>query len=280
MYQALTKELFPNLGSLDLFRVNLNNFSVNENVTSVACRNCQFAIKEPFFDENFAFPNTECLVLDAMLSEINLEFRLPKLPRLKHLEVRNCVIKDKLSSKKFPSLRSMVLEGVSVCAGIKITRLNALHRLELVDIEKLPLKTNWYGVRMLSLTKVRGTHLYKLVNIEVFPKLAALYIDIAEDLNLKVLQPHAILKKLSIKTSGKIPCLSDLQDRFPLIMEISLDGEVDEMDVPSLPTLKKVEVIPCPLFKYRRAWFKKCRNLKLFNGKDMKLDQKWFNCNK
>ena len=159
--------------------------------------------------------------------------------RLKHLEIRHCSIDDKLSSKKFPSL----------------------HRLELIHIENLPQMTKWKGVRMLSLSKVRANQLWKFVNIEIFPKLAALYIESAEGINLKVLQPLSTLKKLSIKTSGKIPCLSDLKDRFPLLTELCLDGEVDDSDIPNLASLKKVEVIPIPLKKFRRNWVKKCRNL-------------------
>ena len=130
---------------------------------------------------------------------------------------------------------------------------------------------------MLSLSKVRANQLWKFVNIEIFPKLAALYIESAEGINLKVLQPLSTLKKLSIKTSGKIPCLSDLKDRFPQLTELCLDGEVDDSDIPNLASLKKVEVIPIPLKKFRRNWVKKCRNLELFNGRDVKLDQKWFN---
>ena len=212
-----------------------------------------------------------------MISDITPKRRLPKLLQLRHIEIRNCCIDDRLSKNKFPSLRSMVLEGVSVCSKVKITQLNKLQRVELVDVENLPRKTKWKWVRALSVTKVRAHQLYKLVNIEIFPNLASLDIDTADDLDLKVLQPHPMLQKLSIRTSGKIPHLSDLKDRFPLLCELSLDSEVDEKDIPNLPSLKEVEVIPIPSIKYRRNWVKQCANLKLFNGKDVKLFQWWFN---
>lgn len=277
LYKVLTNEYFPNLEHVDIFRANLNQFAVHPNVKSVILRCCQFEIKEPFADNEFPFPNMESLILNSLISEITPKRRLPKLPQLKHLEIRNCAIDDKLSRNKFPLLRSMVLEGVSVCSKIKITRLKKLHRLELVNVEFLPRKTNWDMVRVVSVTRVRAHLLYKLVNIEIFPNLGSLYIDTAEDLDLKILQPHPTLKKLCIRTSGKIPCLSDLKDRFPLLMELCLDGEVDEFDIPSLHALKKVEVIPIPSIKHRRNWMKKCKKLELFNGREVKLDQRWFN---
>jgi len=115
------------------------------------------------------------------------------------------------------------------------------------------------------------------VNIEEFPKLAALYINCAEDVVVQVLQPHATIKKLSIKTTGNIRGLSDLNDRYPLLMDLRLHGKVDVKDIPTIPLLKNVEVIPFPLVKFRKKWLKKCRNLVLFNGRSVKLDQKWFN---
>ena len=64
-----------------------------------------------------------------------------------------------------------------------------------------------------------------------------------------------------------------MNDRVSLLMELCLDGKVDETDILNLPCVKKVEVVPIPLIKCRRDLVKKCRNLKLFNGWDVKLDQ-------
>ena len=138
LYKGLTNKFFPNLEHVDLFRVNLNDLTVNLNVKSAILRSCQFEIKEPFSIDEFTFPNAESQVLDRMISDITPKSRLPKLVGLKHLEIKHCYMDNKLSNNKFPSLRSMVLEGVSVCAKIMITRMKMLHSLELIDIEKLP----------------------------------------------------------------------------------------------------------------------------------------------
>ena len=276
-YKVLTEKFFPDLEHLELFRVDVTNLMVHRGVKSVVLRSCMMEQKKQVSDNDFAFPNSESLVLDRMISEITGKNRLPYVQRLQHLTIRNCAIHDKLSRKKFPCLRSLVIEGVSVCAKIQITRMEKLHRLELRDIENLPQNAKWEGVRMLSLSRVRANQLWKLVNSEEFPKLVALYIDSAEDMVLELLQPHVLLKKLSIKTNGMIIGLTSLQDRFPLLEELCLDGKVAETDIPNLDCLKQVEVTPTPSIKYRKRWVRKCSNLEVFNQRDAKLNQIWFN---
>ena len=230
----MTDNYFPNLEHVEHFRDDVNNLTVHRNVKSVILRSCLMEYKEPVSNIDFAFPNAQNLALEGMISEITAESRIPYLERLEYLAIRNCAIHNKLSRNKFPRLRTLVIKGVFVCANIQITRMEKPHRLKLVNLENHPQNAKWKGVRMLPLSNVRANQLWKLVNPEEFPKLTALYVDSAEDVVLELLQPHVSLKILSIKTNGTIIGLRSLQDRYPLLEELCLDGELAETNIPNL----------------------------------------------
>jgi hypothetical protein len=265
----LTKQNFPKLENVDLFWVNVNQLPDNENVTSVILRCCHYERFEPYKDNDFPFPMAKSLVLISMTSKITKKSRLPMLKCLQHLEIRNCSVDDKLSSNKFPALRSLVLEGVSVCKNIQITRLKRLHRVVLIDVEKLPRKNNWKGVNMLSLSKVCAIRLSKLVDIESFPKLAVLYVDCTEDVVIELMMPHPKLRKLSIRTTGDILGIEHLSSRYPMLVQLSLEGKFNKLETPDLKCLKRVKIVPNPKKTIRRNWKKKCQKIELFNDIDM-----------
>ena len=266
----MTDNYFPNLEHVEHFRDDVNNLTVHRNVKSVILRSCLMEYKEPVSNNDFAFPNAQNLVLDGIISETMAVSRILYLERLEHLAIRNCAIHDKLSRNKFPRLRSLVIKGVFVCANIQITRMEKPHRLKLVDLDNHPQNAKWKGVRMLPLmlplSNVRANQLWKLVNPEEFPKLTALYVDSAEGVVLELLQPHVSLKILSIKTNGTIIGLRSLQDWYPLLEELCLDGKVAETNIPNVDSLKKVDVTPTPLKKYKKSWVKKCRNLGVYSA--------------
>ena len=265
-YLHLTKENFPNLEHVDLFMVNVNELAVNENIKSVVLRSCHYERREPYQPYDFPFPFAESIALISMISKFTSKCRLPCLRNLQNLEIRNCFVEDKLSKNKFPALRSLVLEVVSVCKNIKITRMNRLHRVKLIDIEDLPPKTNWKGVCLLSLSKLCAFRLWKIVDIDAFPRLQVLYINCSEDVVIKLFNPHPNLKKLSIRTKGQIIGVGDLESRYPMLIDLSLDGKLNVKEVPILHGLQRVQITPCPLKKNRKNWMKKCPKLKLFNS--------------
>ena len=272
----LTKENFPKLDHVELFWVNVNDLPINENIKSVVLNSCHYVRAEPFQKNDFPYPKAEKLVIRSMITKITKKNRLPMLRALQHLEIRNCAFDDKLSKNNFPALTSLVIEGTSVCKNLKITRLPRLHRVELIDVEGLPPMTNWKGVNMLYPSKVCAFRLRKLVNTEIFPHLAALYVKSTEDVVPQILHPHSKVRKLNIKTSGKIFGVGNLVTRYPMLVELSLDGQMDVEEIPDLPCLKSVRVIPYPLRGIRRKWLKKCQKLELFNGTDIKSDCKLF----
>ena len=274
-FQLLTKQNFPALEHVDISWVKVNELSVNENIKSVILRSCNYERVEPFSSNDFPFPMAKSLALVSMITHFSPVCRLPKLEALEHLELRNSIVNDKLSSNKFPALRSLVLEGNSVFRTVKITRLNKLHRAELHDTENLPQKTNWKKVNMVSLKNVRSIDVGKLADGEVFPNLAALYLDCIDNVNVKDLQPSSHIRKLSIKCGGTILNLSNLEIRYRRLMDLSLDGKMDLADIPQISSLKRVKIIPTPSKNVVRKWLKNCINLQSFNQKEVKFYNRW-----
>ena len=105
-----------------------------------------------------------------MITETTRKCRLPQHKKLEHLCVSDCMVNDMLSSNKYPRLRSLSMEGLSVSRGLAISRLKLLHRLQLSRCEQLPQMRNCKRVKVLTLRSVRARDLYKLTNVEQFPE--------------------------------------------------------------------------------------------------------------
>ena len=114
------------------------------------------------------------------------------------------------------------------------------------------------------------------MNIDAFPRLQVLYIDCSEDVVIKLFNPHPKLKKLSVRTKGNIIGVGDLEARYPMLIDLSLDGKLNVKEVPILHGLQRVQITPCPLKNIRKNWMKKCQKLELFNCVNLKDEFKWF----
>lgn len=83
---------------------------------------------------------------------------------------------------------------------------------------------------------------------------------------IKLFNPHQNLKKLSVRTDGNIIRVSDFDARYPILIELSLDGKLNVKKVPILHNLQRVQVTPCLLKSIPKNWMKKYQKLQLFNN--------------
>ena len=275
LYRALNVESFPQLEHIDLFRVKINILPCNSNVRSVTLRSCYYERREPYIGNDFPYPNARSLFLRSMISKITRKCRLPQLKKLEHLCVSDCIIDDKLSSNKYPRLRSLSMEGLNVSRGLVISRLKLLHRLQLSGCEQLPQMRNCIRINVLTLKRVRARDIYKLTNIEQFPELITLRIECLDPVDLRTLQPHSNLLKLTLKSTGMISRIADLTNLFRQLTELNIEDMNVDSGLPVLDNLKIIKGITIQSRGMRKKLLRNCPQLELLNGEFVRRKWNW-----
>ena len=138
-FRHLTMANFPSVIDVTVNYIHVGCLPTNGNVLSLTMNNCTFHGKRPRRKERqFPYYNVKHLRITGG-TKLHPDGPLPRLLRLKSIDIVDTVLTHPLTSRKFPRLSSVALRGECTLMGFPNLRCPKVRTLALSHLELFPM---------------------------------------------------------------------------------------------------------------------------------------------
>ena len=253
--RLITDKTFPSLKTLQLQYVKLEGLYEHKGLQELILSSCEYdwGNKTVLKQRGFAFPNLELLRIENG-SPITEKNNIPKLEKLKVLEIFDTYIDQPLTKNKFKHLRKLVLIGKNVVQKIPNIRISRLWDLTIDHTEFYPIKreNQFKFLKKLKLVITgeadpNDIAILKRLNHRYFPYLEVLILEFGTEwtnCDFRFLERHNHLRRLELHSRGMAIAERISSANFPNLKSLVLN--CDSVDIEKMPMHEKLEYIMVP----------------------------------